>query len=388
MLITFLLFLIEGSNAKEITTNAMSMKRGLSSCSSILNWGECNTDPDWAYLNDECTSDPGISIYRASHDQSTQTNHWGNSVNKGFIQLEDQDSSTLQVYHLDDSDSNLLWEWIINIHQFQNISIKINKAPENYEDMFIYLPTSSGTRVMTTKDITNCENGSFDLEVKNVDFMIVRIKKLSALSHYSFTISIIQEEQSSVVKVIVLIIVLWLMVAFTTFTLVASYYSIREWWKKRQQRIFHAQALLDHVRSQKTRITDTLQTMRNGELKEFDIKFHSENWVVCLDSFDKNSLVCITNECNHIFHSSWLEEWYKNIDPKNSLWWPHWKTINVPGSERRNKINIFGGVQEIEEEMRIPIRAREEGDLVLEPIEDMSPEEVFQNSSRIGILNE
>jgi hypothetical protein len=74
--------------------------------------------------------------------------------------------------------------------------------------MFIYLPTSSGTRVMTTKDITNCENGSFDLEVKNVDFMIVRIKKLSALSHYSFTISIIQEEQSSVVKVIVLIIVL------------------------------------------------------------------------------------------------------------------------------------------------------------------------------------
>jgi hypothetical protein len=38
--------------------------------------------------------------------------------------------------------------------------------------------------------------------------------------------------------------------------------------------------------------------------------------------------------------------------------------------------------------MRIPIRAREEGDLVLEPIEDMSPEEVFQNSSRIGILNE
>ena len=94
-----------------------------------------------------------------------------------------------------------------------------------------------------------------------------------------------------------------------------------------------------------------MTSMLNGTYKEFTtpeetvihwrgIEFNIKNlvneviqgkqdtWTICLDSFNEDDSVHLTNECKHLFHSQCLEEWYRNTYSKKEFQWPYWRAAN------------------------------------------------------------
>ena len=78
------------------------------------------------------------------------------------------------------------------------------------------------------------------------------------------------------------------------------------------------------------KIDFTLQWMRKGVYSNIANPYTLESCIICLDEFDSKSVISITNECKHMFHTSWLKDWYKSIEFNRSLRWPMWKTFNKP----------------------------------------------------------
>ena len=47
----------------------------------------------------------------------------------------------------------------------------------------------------------------------------------------------------------------------------------------------------------------------------------------------------VTNECHHIFHTDWLENWYYFTKPGGELVCPICRTVNSPATTKRNPLS-------------------------------------------------
>ena len=75
-----------------------------------------------------------------------------------------------------------------------------------------------------------------------------------------------------------------------------------------------------------------MEKMKNGAFSNFYTRYEHTQCVIWLEEFDNDCLVHITNEWWHVFHSSWLFEWYENMALEKTLKWPHWSSPNYMAS--------------------------------------------------------
>ena len=71
-----------------------------------------------------------------------------------------------------------------------------------------------------------------------------------------------------------------------------------------------------------------MSSMIQGVYSEIVNLYTTESWVIWLEEFSSNSIISITDECNHIFHTFRLKDWYLSIDFHRPPWWPICKTTN------------------------------------------------------------
>lgn len=81
-------------------------------------------------------------------------------------------------------------------------------------------------------------------------------------------------------------------------------------------------------------IVKCLENMRSGKFSSLPVKYNEDLWVICLDPFADDACVHATNECSHVFHSEWLNRWFRNIYCHKDLIWPHWTTKITDQSQK------------------------------------------------------
>ena len=93
--------------------------------------------------------------------------------------------------------------------------------------------------------------------------------------------------------------------------------------------------------------------MNWDKYSKFDIKYDQISCVVWLDQFSADDKVYITNECLHVFHVDWLDQWFNNITNQNDLKCPHWSTTITDESSKQEIKPRSQFHENDEEQMRI-----------------------------------
>ena len=160
---------------------------------------------------------------------------------------------------------------------------------------------------------------------------------LSEQSKYSIIVS--QDSTfttSSSLSAGIIIIILFSSLAFIfiIILLVALIYWAIIKQKNRIEEIERYQQRVTLVSQNKQRIDSTLQGMAQGTFSNITNHYKLESWIICLEEFNSMSIVSMTNECKHIFHTFWLKNWYENTRVESPLKWPFCCTINLPAPFR------------------------------------------------------
>ena len=136
--------------------------RGLSTWSSISSCSSWNSQSSCAYFDGIWTADTGNTIAYNTYDQSVEYQYWNNAVSSGYIQF---DSSSLMSIDLSakstaNSTYHSLCEWKIVPYSNLGVTIKISRNSANYEDLYVYYNTSSGSSYYTSKNLANWDSSS------------------------------------------------------------------------------------------------------------------------------------------------------------------------------------------------------------------------------------
>ena len=80
-------------------------------------------------------------------------------------------------------------------------------------------------------------------------------------------------------------------------------------------------------------ISRCLENMSKTEYKKIRTRFDQSNCIICFDDFEPTSEVCMTNECNHVFHFDCLKSWFDNVRISRDLTCPICNTVITDTSE-------------------------------------------------------
>ena len=136
--------------------------RNLTAWASYSSWSSWNSDNSCSYLDGLWTADPGSSIALNTYVQATEYQYWNNAVSSGYIQF---DSSSLMTIDLSAKStasaiSHPLCEWKIVPYSNLDVKIEISRNSANYEDIYIYYNTSSGSSYYSNKNLANWGSSS------------------------------------------------------------------------------------------------------------------------------------------------------------------------------------------------------------------------------------
>lgn len=332
--IKLLLFVLTHAILSIIHANANSEfmgHRDLPACSSQSTCSSCNSDSGWVMLDGQWDNNPGLSIRVKPYNPSTGYANWNGATEERYQYLRSHKSASFNLSH--STNTPTLCEWWFVIEDFGDIKVNISKSSSNYEDMFIYISSKGDQTYKYLKDLSDCSSDFIELEFKDVYQIILRVDTLSTKSNYSITLSKSVPEDSLFIKIFIAVIVTIVVIVFMSVIATIWYFTIKNWRKERLNRVEVLKQTFYLKNNKLDWIKNTLETMKNGEYGNQENKFHQEAWVICLEDFQKDSEVLITNECLHVFHHNCIKEWYYNIKFEDHLTCPHCKTINEPAKE-------------------------------------------------------
>ena len=85
--------------------------------------------------------------------------------------------------------------------------------------------------------------------------------------------------------------------------------------------------------------------MAKGTWEDIAPNSKGQKWGICKNKFKSTSKAHITNECLHIFHSDWLENWYFMTKPGADLVCPICRTVNWSKSQQPRALTYqFGNL--------------------------------------------
>jgi len=346
LFITLLFILCWGNANAEISgiIQNLKAKRDLALWNSYATCSDCKNDKTCTFLNGDCINDTGNSISSESYNQETEYKYWANAISDGIIKLFNIDNMSLDLYALSGAskDNHSLWEW--KIYPYNNIDmyIELERDSNNYEDIYVYTIEDKENKEYTSKDFSSCSSNTIKMKFSPTSFVRIRAKILSDLSNYRMRVYHINDNTKITLIGIVLIIcssfcICFLLACFSCFVI----WQYKSYMKMRTDRRLRRENYLKRLNSKGQRITDTMKHMKNDIFKNIDTKYNQDSWVICLEKFEEEWNVHVTNECLHVFHSKCLHEWYDNMPVLKDLCCPHWNTVN--SVECKNKITLKVG---------------------------------------------
>ena len=355
-------------------------QRELNTWSSITSCSLCEQDSSWTWLNSTCAENTINSISRETYTQSSDYAYCMNAVSSGRITLSDLPDRTLEVGFYSNASTGQLWEWEARIDDKFTTRVILSRNVNSNEDLNLYLFTSPFTGTLyTNRGLTDWSTTTYTIEMDNVEFLRLRAKLYSATIFNTFNARIqeVEKENDSTLIGVLLIIGLVLIFSWTVcacFCIITTHYRMKyQQHTERQRERLRIQRLIN---SRFERVTKTMKNMKSGKYIDLKTKYGQNSCVVCLEDFEPDSSIHVTNECQHAFHTSCLKEWYQSIDPTKDLACPHCNTVNT------NENNPIQNEQ---------LEMRSVNDEVLEEnkAEEHKVEELKNNStSQVTMINE
>ena len=310
--------------------------RELTTWNSILNWNECNDDSLWNWLNSRCVP---VNSNPIAYRQDFTYNHRNcvNSVESGWIDLIGQPDHNISIGFESGSSNGARCQWEFDTNERYVTKIVVNRNIANYEDLSVDLYTStSDSALYDNKNLSAWSSTTHIIEMEGVGFVRIRAKLYSTADSGSFNATISQyekEESDDILLEILLLIGLvlafscttWACICVITVHLRIKYQNNRQ----RQRQLLFAQRLIE---DSFVRVDDTMKKMNNGKFSSFQTRYSQDSCVICLEEYEPDSCIHVTNECSHVFHTSCLKEWYDSIEIDKDLVCPHCNTVNTKDS--------------------------------------------------------
>lgn len=257
-----------------------------------------------------------------------------NAVASGSINLDSYENNYVTVYHETEANQGHIWEWTIETDNDYKHVIKMSRSITRLEDVYIRVKNGDSSKIYTSKNFSEWGEDYFEYGVGQASQIIIRTKILTTSS--SYYIRVLQDE---VVLVVPLYVIIIIPIVIATLLCIA-FWILFYFWYREKLRNKRRQEELDRLRSTRTknqveRIIDVLDSMQHGLVTQVNVKYHQENWVICLEGFntlppfDDSSYVHITHDCFHIFHTGCISEWFANIDAMKEFTCPHWNSVQV-----------------------------------------------------------
>lgn len=288
-----------------------------------------------------------------------------NAVASGSIELKSFDGNYITLYHNLGATKGHIWEWIIGTDSDYKHIVKVSRSLARREDFHIKVINGDSSKIYTSKNFSEWGEEYFEYGVGQASQIIIRTKIFTSSS--SYYLRVLEDEAVIVIPVYVLVIIPTV-VAILLWT---AFWVLFYFWYRERLRFKRREAELVRLRSVRTknqveRIIDVLDSMQHGLVTQVNVKYHQENWVVCLEGFntlppfDDSSYVHITHDCFHIFHTGCISEWFSNIDAMKEFTCPHCNTVQVWKEAQPYEENIE--LEEIEEKKVDSHEEEEEND--------------------------
>lgn len=212
------------------------------------------------------------------------------------------------------------WRVIPNIHK--TVVLTINKDQENFEEFYMFVNSATGQNHYYAKDFTGCSSNLVTLEFSGMTYF--RLKSMMLNENSNFTVNAFQDYYDEYKWAGVVLAVCGMLMIFLLATI--AFVCFMRWMNIRRQRCMYigqggrpSQAQVDRVDF----IQRCLDNMRKGKYSDMRIHYTQDACVVCLEEFEADSEIVITNECNHAFDFACLKKWFYNIPCRRDLTCPH-----------------------------------------------------------------
>ena len=150
--------------------------------------------------------------------------------------------------------------------------------------------------------------------LKDITSIFIKVKRLSSSSNYIVKITQVDNGSNDKILWPIMIGIGVMLVVFIIIAIIAIVIIVWCFTKSKPYKEIYT------VKDFNSKyVNQTLEKMKSGEFKNFNPKYKQDKCIICLENYNENDKVHITNECNHIFHSSCLKIWYSNISSSNLL---------------------------------------------------------------------
>lgn len=333
------------------------LKRDLSAWSTYsgTDCGLCSAESACTIYDGNCASFDETSLTSLTFIQSTEYSYCSGVEPNGYIDLSKMTDSKLTLTHQNGAavGSHDLCVWKIVPQKDIELAIDITRDMNIYEDMRIEISTKSGVKTYTAKDLANCDGTTGKIRITDAYFLKVKIQILSNSYNYSITVSQEKSEDLYIPDWVVLLLCLITLV-FTLVLWGVLIYCCYKKLKEDRKRNIHTEAYKNKL----------LSKMKQGTFSDMKINFGQDSWVIWLEAFEGDNKVHIVNQCDHVFHSDCIKQWFQNIKHGVKIQCPHWWTEITTNKTKKSKIIPRRESEESREVPPTPITRNEDAQAV------------------------
>ena len=327
------------ASIQHIEYDNLRQSRDLSTWNILSTCSLCTPDSlSWDWLNGSWQDE--TDVFNQGYSQNDYI-YWEGGTSNGRIDLREQNNVRYTIAFESNAPVNTVWQWSFRVDTQSEISIKVNRDQDNYENiaMRIY-PDSSNNITLSNKDWTKCDNQ--ELFYRNDDLYRVTIRAMLLNTQSTFSATVTQEDPNNfaLINLILLVLLVTLIACMTCFWFCILGTHCRMKLIQRHDRMMYMRRVQVLHDNKDIRIRDTMRNMRQGEYQFIKTKYEQNSCVICLEDFVPEDVIHITNECNHAFHTKCLKEWYDSIRVTNDLTCPHCSTVNTKDSKPQDDENV------------------------------------------------
>ena len=198
------------------------------------------------------------------------------------------------------------------------LTLTVTRDSRSYEEFLMVMNNGVDSVTFNTKEFTNCGSNTVEIELEEILNFVIRARKVNENSNY--TINVYQRQvKPNVLLLIILFSIVLVMILITILVSIIICWSKK---KKQQSDIPIPDILAPNINAPNVQndselrnelILKCLNNMRKDEFKNTRAKFNQNNCIICIKDYDPDSEVCITNEWNHVFHTTCIKGWFENI---------------------------------------------------------------------------
>ncbi|CAI2364056.1 unnamed protein product [Moneuplotes crassus] len=306
--------LVNPTNFKEHgtkTLNFLEHKRNLASCTAYSDCSSCNAVDTCKWSATSCQDNPSgvkaLEDYKLCQNDALQRQYCFPYSGQTPYELS---TKVRTLKHYPDTSNKIpagvICEWLISVTPSGTVSYEIDWTEKEAQEIFIEFTYSND--VINNINTTHIDHNRKEFKSESTKFIKIYAiqKRESSRSTYNVILYKYYEPQAQILLIIIcLMVVVFLIVGVLMATKI-----IHSCIKLREARL----ELQNQQRIHDKRMNRILEENPPVPYEQAHVKFHQTSCVICLEEFedDLGRKVRILPQCNHVFHSECINEWFKN----------------------------------------------------------------------------